>query len=101
MGENNMLEGNARPRRNQLAAAVVPLVGVIGVLVGCIVVVNSPATFGWFSYAPLSNERFMGNGVTMVSQGQQIGWAVAVAGLLVLAFWAGYRLGKRRSRSES
>ena len=38
----------------------------------------------------------MGNGAAMVSQGTQLGLAVTALGLLVLAFWAGLRMGRRR-----
>jgi heme/copper-type cytochrome/quinol oxidase subunit 1 len=68
------------------------------VLVGCLVAwSNATTSFGWFAYAPLSNQLFTGSGVSVVSQGTQIGLAVAVTGLLVLAFWAGYRIGRRAS----
>jgi len=68
------------------------------VLVGCFVAwSNATTSFGWFAYAPLSNQIFTGSGMAFVSQGTQIGLAVAVAGLLVLAFWAGYRTGRRAS----
>ena len=67
-------------------------------LVGCFVAwSNATTSFGWFAYAPLSNQIFTGSGMAFVSQGTQIGLAVAVAGLLVRAFWAGYRTGRRAS----
>ncbi|WP_347559565.1 hypothetical protein [Arthrobacter sp. S39] len=84
-----------------MAAAVVPAAGLVAVLVGCVVAwSNANATIGWFAYAPLSSQPFSGNGMAFVSQGTQIGLAVAVAGLLVLAFWAGYRIGRRTSRAD-
>jgi heme/copper-type cytochrome/quinol oxidase subunit 1 len=97
MGEHT--SGERKPRKpGRLSAAVLPVVGIVAVLVGCLVAwSNANAGIGWFAYAPLSNQLFAGNGVAFVSQGTQIGVAVAVAGLLVLAFWAGYRIGRRAS----
>ena len=70
---------------------------------GCIVAWNQQATasFGWFAYAPLSNDTFSGSGLTFVTQGTQIGLGIAVLGLLILAFWAGYRSGRRTGRTTN
>ena len=98
MGEHSTSGERKTPKPARLSAAVLPAVGLVAVLVGCIVAwSNANATFGWFAYAPLSNEPFTGNGLTFVTQGTQIGLAVAVIGLLVLAFWAGFRIGRRAS----
>ncbi|MEO5319680.1 hypothetical protein PV761_13975 [Arthrobacter sp. CC3] len=95
MGENNTSGDHETPKPAGVSAAILPLVGLVAVLVGCFLAWNNAnATFGWFAYAPLSNEVFTGNGIAFVSQGTQIGLAVAVTGLLVLAFWAGYRIGR-------
>ena len=95
LGGNKPTPGPGTPRPARISAAILPLVGLIAVLVGCFVAwSHANATFGWFAYAPLSNEVFTGNGIAFVSQGTQIGLAVAVTGLLVLAFWAGYRIGR-------
>ena len=101
MGEHNT-SGERRPNKlARLAAAVVPAAGLVAVLAGCFVAWSSAnATIGWFAYAPLSNQLFLGNGMAFVSQGTQVGLAVAVVGLLVLAFWAGYRIGRRASRAD-
>lgn len=97
MGDDNTCGEHKRPWRARLSAAIPPVVGLVAVLVGCFIAWSnaSTETMGWFAYAPLSNEVFTGNGITFVSQGTQIGLAVAIAGLLVLAFWAGYRIGRR------
>ncbi|KUM35331.1 hypothetical protein [Arthrobacter sp. EpRS71] len=104
MGEHNTSgnqnasgeHGTPKPARKP-AAVVVPLLGLIAVIVGVIVAwTNQSTDFGWFAYAPLSDTVFMGNGAAMVSQGTQIGLAVTVVGLLVLAFWAGLAVGRRR-----
>lgn len=99
MGDNNTPEDRKTPQPARVLAAAVPIVGLATVVVGCLVAwSNANASFGWFAYAPLSNELFTGNGIAFVTQGTQIGLAVAVVGLLVLAFWAGYRIGKRAGR---
>lgn len=99
MGENNTPADRKPPKPARVLAAVMPLLGLVAVLVGCIVAWNSNAnaSFGWFAYAPLSNEPFSGSGMAFVTQGTQIGLAIAVVGLLVLAFWAGFRTGRKAS----
>lgn len=95
MGEHTSGERRSK-KPTRLTAAVLPVVGLVAVLVGCLVAwSNTTASFGWFAYAPLSNQLFAGSGMAFVSQGMQVGLAVAVAGLLVLAFWAGYRIGRK------
>ena len=95
MGEHNASGEHKTPKPARVSAAVLPVVGLVAVLVGCLVAwSNANASIGWFAYAPLNNQLFTGNGLTFVTQGTQIGLAVAVIGLLVLAFWAGYRTGK-------
>jgi len=96
MGENNAPDENRPSKRIKLHAAVVPLLGVAIAVAGCIVAWSNRSSYvGWFAYAPLSNEVFSGNGIAFMSQGTQIGIGIMVAGLLVLAFWAGYRVGRR------
>ena len=56
---------------------------------------------GWFAYAPLSNAPFSANGAAFITQGTQAGLAIMGAGLLVLAFWAGYRVGVKGSPAGS
>ncbi|SDT58665.1 hypothetical protein SAMN04489743_3762 [Pseudarthrobacter equi] len=103
MGDNEIPEHRKPSRRTRLSAVVVPFLGVTALLVGCIVAWNQQATasFGWFAYAPLSNDTFSGSGLTFVTQGTQIGLGIAVLGLLILAFWAGYRSGRRTGRTTN
>jgi heme/copper-type cytochrome/quinol oxidase subunit 1 len=97
MGEHASGERKT-PKPVRLSAAVLPVAGFVAVLVGSLVAwSNANASVGWFAYAPLNNQLFMGNGVAFISQGTQIGLAVAITGLLILAFWAGYRIGRRAS----
>ncbi|MFF1251745.1 hypothetical protein ACFVYC_04515 [Pseudarthrobacter sp. NPDC058329] len=77
--------------------AVLPFAGAAAVLVGGLIAYLNRDFVGWFAYAPLSNEPFSGSGMAFVTQGTQIGLAVAVVGLLVLAFWAGFRTGRKAS----
>lgn len=69
-----------------------PLLGLVAVLAGVLIAYLNRGFTGWFAYAPLSNQPFTANGAAFITQGTQVGLAVMVAGLLVLAFWAGYRL---------
>jgi heme/copper-type cytochrome/quinol oxidase subunit 1 len=98
MGENNAAEQPNTPERTSIRAAVVPLAGFAAVLVGGLIAYFNRDFVGWFAYAPLSNTSFSGNGIAFITQGTQIGLAIAVVGLLLLAFWAGYRIGRRSAR---
>ncbi|PRB41690.1 hypothetical protein CQ020_10675 [Arthrobacter sp. MYb23] len=97
-GEQNTPGENSTPQpARKPAAVVVPLLGLIAVIVGVIVAwTNQSTDFGWFAYAPLSNTMFIGDNGSFVSKETQLGLAVTVLGLLVLAFWAGLRIGRRR-----
>jgi len=77
------------------------LLGIAAVLAGVLIAYLNRDFTGWFAYAPLSNKPFTANGAAFITQGTQIGLAVMVAGLLLLAFWAGYRLGRRFSPAGS
>ncbi|MEO3941801.1 hypothetical protein V3C41_12040 [Paenarthrobacter nicotinovorans] len=103
MGDNNTLgEQNQPTPGRKLATVVVPLLGLVAVIVGLIVAFSNQSTdFGFVAYAPLSDTLFLGNGVTMVSQASQVGLAVTVLGLLMLAFWAGLRIGRRGTHQNS
>lgn len=94
MGEDNTSKEN-EPSRRAVPAAAVPLLGLVAVLAGVLIAYLNRDFTGWFAYAPLSNQPFTANGAAFITQGTQVGLAVMVAGLLVLAFWAGYRLGRR------
>lgn len=75
---------------------LVALVGVIALAVGVAVTVReSTVAFGWFAYAPMSEERTLPRVLTdqMVAGG-----AVSVAGLVLLAGCAGYVLARRTAR---
>ncbi|WP_426004020.1 hypothetical protein ACPFL9_16915 [Paenarthrobacter sp. NyZ202] len=98
MGDNDTLgEHNTPQPARKLTAVVVPLLGLVAVLVGVVVAWTSlNAEVGWFAYAPLSNEVFVGNNGSFLSKETQLGVAISVVGLIVLAFWAGLAVGRRR-----
>ncbi|TLM82682.1 hypothetical protein FDW83_12065 [Pseudarthrobacter sp. NamE2] len=100
MGDNNTPEEHQPSRRTRARAAVVPLLGIVAVLVGGLIAwtKSHEISFGWFAYAPLSNQPFSGTGLVFLSPGTQTGLAIAVAGLLVLAFWAGLSIGRRSNK---
>jgi heme/copper-type cytochrome/quinol oxidase subunit 1 len=102
MGENNAPDAHKTPRPARFRGAVLPVAALAVVLVGCFVAWNNSqnVSFGWFAYAPLSNEPFSGSGLAFVTPGTQAGLAIAVVGLLVLAFWAGYRIGTKASSGK-
>jgi hypothetical protein len=102
MGENNTPDASKTPRPARFRGAVLPIAALAVVLVGCFVAWSNSqnVSFGWFAYAPLSNEPFSGSGLAFVTPGTQAGLAIAVVGLLVLAFWAGYRTGTKASPRE-
>ncbi len=101
MGEHNTPEDRMPSKRTKWRAAVVPLLAVAVVLVGCLIAwLNRNASFS-FAYAPNSNRPFIGIGADLITEGTQAGLAIAVAGLLVLAFWAGFRMGRRPAGRNS
>jgi heme/copper-type cytochrome/quinol oxidase subunit 1 len=78
----------------------VPFLGLAAVLVGGLIAYLNRDFVGWFAYAPLSNKPFSANGAAFITQGTQAGLAIMVSGLLVLAFWAGYRMGVKGSPAD-
>jgi len=95
MGENTTPGENQPSKRANVPAAVVPILGLAAVLAGCLVAYLNRDFTGWFAYAALSNQPFTANGAAFITQGTQAGLALAVVGLLVLAFWAGLVAGRR------
>lgn len=95
MGENNTSGERQPSKRAKLAASVVPWMGVVAVLAGCLIAYLNRDFTGWFAYAPLSNQPFTANGAAFIPQGTQLGLALAVVGLLALAFSAGLVVGRR------
>jgi heme/copper-type cytochrome/quinol oxidase subunit 1 len=94
MGENNAAEQPNTSKPAKVLLTVLPFAGFAAVLAGGLIAFLNRDYIGWFAYAPLSNTPFSANGAALVTQGTQIGLAFAVVGLLLLAFWAGYRIGR-------
>lgn len=88
---------------SRLLMRILPLAAVAAMVSGIVVVLKAtsqPATFGWFAYAPLS-EANAGPGLHIVSTGGIVGFTLLAAGLIVLAFWGGLRIGCRRGDDGS
>lgn len=87
-------------RRRKVWAAVVPLLALLAVAGGIATALwtqsQLQSSFGWFAYAPLSNETFSSGGMVFMDAGTSMGLALTAAGLLVLAFWSGYRTARTR-----
>lgn len=77
-----------------LAAGILALLGIVAGVSTLIYGFSRPTTFGWFAYAPLSEEAFL-PGMTILSNTQVTGLVLLAAGLLCAAFWAGLRVGWR------
>ena len=54
--------------------------------------------FGWFAYAPLSQQVFAAQGLVIMDTEKWAGVVLAGLGLLTLAFWSGFRAGRNSSR---
>ncbi len=82
----------------RVAGILIPVTAILMVLLGTaiILVAGSEASFGWFAYAPLSNTTFLPEGMVYLGASSRAGMGLCGAGLVVLAFWTGYRTGRRR-----
>lgn len=96
LGENS---GGRSGRRNW-RRFVVPLVAVASGVIGILVVRSPRQDVGWFAYAPLANEPFSSNNLVFMDGTARLGYALILAGLLLLAFWAGYRFALRRTQRQ-
>ena len=64
--------------------------------VGVTAVSHQALSFGWFAYAPLQAETvFPGAGMVILAPGELWGMGMVVAGLVMLAFWSGFRTARR------
>jgi heme/copper-type cytochrome/quinol oxidase subunit 1 len=100
MGGNNAAEQPNMPKRARILTAALPFAGLAALLVGGLIAYFNREFVGWFAYAPLSNTPFTANGAAFITQGTQLGLAIAVVGLLLLAFWTGYRVGRKTSPQD-
>lgn len=75
------------------------ILALLGIIAGVLTLLFSQTTtqsFGWFAYAPLSDEAFL-PGMKIIGDTQILGFVLLAAGLICAAFWAGYKVGKRSS----
>lgn len=82
---------------------VVPAIAsamIVGGVAAAIVATPQEVAFGWFAYAPLSEATFAPSGLIVLAGGALGGLIVAVIGVAVLAFWAGYVVRSARARSR-
>jgi heme/copper-type cytochrome/quinol oxidase subunit 1 len=102
MGETQAGQGgvfNSELSRRVSVSMVV--LGTVAAVIGLmlLLVPSDQASFGWFAYAPLSNTTFSPIGLQL-SPRSQIGIALFIVGLAVLAFGAGWMLGQRQAASQ-
>lgn len=84
-----------RPRR-RLVRLAVPLLAVALMAAGA-VFLTLPVrqeTFGWFAYAPLSQQTFAAPGLLVMDAEKWTGAILVGLGVLMLAFWSGFRAGR-------
>ncbi|MCS0500517.1 hypothetical protein [Protaetiibacter mangrovi] len=71
--------------------------GVLSVL-GAVLLVTQPVSFGWTAYAPLSSNTFV---PLWPTPGIVAGVVLLIVGFVTIAGWVGFRLGRARSQSSS
>ncbi len=101
---NPLGEGGTRPdRRKVLARLAAPVLAAALLLAGLplTLVPARTETFGWFAYAPLSQQSFQVQGLLLIGPEAWAGIAMISLGLLILAFWTGYLFGRRRNEPGS
>lgn len=101
---NALGEDGTRPgRRRFLVRLAVPVLAAALLLAGLLLtmVPARTETFGWFAYAPLSQQSFQVQGLLLIGTEAWVGIAMISLGLLILAFWTGYLFGVRRRQPGS
>ena len=91
---------SAPPRQRRLPRLAVPLLAVALMAAG-VVFLSMPVrqeSFGWFAYAPLSQQTFAAPGLLVMDTEKWTGIVLVGLGLLTLAFWSGFRAGRHSSR---
>lgn len=83
------------PRKTPRWVLVLVALSVLTVLAGTLTVLLNPfeAIFGWYAYAPMSGETFPG--MTFLSPQAVTGWGGVSVGAALLAFCAGWFVGRR------
>ena len=94
---------SGRARKNLLGRVAVPLTAAAMLLAG-LALLARPVTqedFGWVAYAPLATGPVVPQGLMFMGASAWTGSALIGVGLLVLAFWSGYRTGRQaRDRGD-
>ena len=96
---NPVGDDRATPGRRQLVADLAAPLLAVSLLLAGLVLTALPVRsqdVGWFAYAPLSQQPIQLPGLLLVGPETWAGIAMISLGLLILAFWSGYRLGTRR-----
>lgn len=90
-------------RRRLVADLAAPLLAVSLLLAGLVLTALPVPSHdvGWFAYAPLSQQAFRLQGLLLIGPETWTGIAMISLGLLILAFWSGYRFGTRQRHLES
>jgi hypothetical protein len=80
-----------------LGRLAVPLIALVMLLAGLVLLAQPvpQEDFGWFAYAPLASRPVVPQGLVFMGPETWTGVALIGAGLLVLAFWSGYRAGRQ------
>lgn len=83
-----------------LALRALPWLAIAATVGGLAVIVTAPtetASFGWFAYAPLSDSTFLAgtDGIHLTGQ-RLVGTVATIVGVVVLAFWLGLSIGRKR-----
>ena len=73
---------------------------IVGGVAAAIVATPREVSFGWFAYAPLSEATFTPDGLIVLTGGALGGLVVALIGVAVFAFWAGYTVRGSRARTH-
>ena len=86
-----------RARKNLLGRVAVPLAATAMLLAGLVLLAQpvSQEDFGWFAYSPLATGPVVPQGLMFMGPTAWTGVTLIGVGLLVLAFWSGYRTGRQ------
>lgn len=92
-------ESGPSPQR-RLVRLAVPLLGAVLLAAGA-VLLSLPVRqeeFGWFAYAPLSEQTIAFRGLLVMDAERWAGVVLVGLGLLTLAFWSGVLAGRHSRR---
>ncbi|MCU1511515.1 MAG: hypothetical protein JWO34_1355 [Arthrobacter sp.] len=95
---NSLGPDRVRPGWRKLVADLAAPLLAVSLLLAGLILTSLPVRsqdFGWFAYAPLSQQTFQLQGLVLIGPEAWAGIAMISLGLLILAFWSGYRVGSR------